>query len=334
MSRAVIGWWLGQSTAAAARFAGNEPAAPDRDAARPIQPGGGTAELVSCITELARDVGSGPGASHAVVLGHDWSAGFATLGAAVSCALDGFAAALPGAPLYLLTVDGELAVPESVRTEPLRVAGACWAAAAALAAEVYPDALYVAVGPSRTELVSLSGGAIAAAGRTDAERLLAGELLPTGVHTSPVESLLGEVPLWDGTVAIIPGIAVMADVHVWRGALAPGSVTVDGRPLTHARAGQRLARAVGGDRDFIDETAVGLIAAALARAQVNRVRQAIERAIASQPGRTVLVTGPGAFVATEATRGLELDVIRWKGRPELLTPEAAVGWLLAQEPNE
>lgn len=334
MSRAVIGWCLGRGAASAARFAGSADAIPERSAARPIHPGGTPADLVSCITELARDVGSGPGASHALVLSSEWSSCFGTLAEAVTRALDGFAAALPGAQLHLLTVDGELTPPENARAQPLTVANASWAAAAALAGEAYPDALYVEVGPGRTELVPLAGGSIVATGRTDAERLLAGELLPTGVHTSPVESLLVEVPLWDGTVAVIPGVAITADVHVWRGAVPPGSLTVEGQPLSHARAGQRLARAVGGDRDFIDETAVGLIASALARAQVNRVRQAIERATAAAPGRTVLIAGPGAFVATEATRGLELPVVRWKGRPDLLTPEAAVGWLLAQEPND
>ena len=331
--RTILGWRLDEHGASVARLPGG---ATQPLAERIVAVGAnGDAELDSVLTGLARDAGIGPGASHALVFAPGWSARFPTSRESVAAALDAFATAFPNGPLVVLSTDGALLTPDTARRQPLAAAGATWAAVAAVIGESRPNALVVHMGPGRTDIVPLSDGRIVALGRTDPERLVDAELIPQGVYTTPVEAVIDRVPLWDSAVPLVPGRAELADVHTWRGAIPEGAVERDGEPLTHRTAGQRLAQALGGDRDYIDETAVGLAAAAVAAAQLERLRSALQLVRTRTTPDRVVAAGPGAFLAAEAAAWLRLPVERWAGPDgRAIPPETAVAWLLAQEPDD
>jgi uncharacterized hydantoinase/oxoprolinase family protein len=108
------------------------------------------------------------------------------------------------------------------------------------------------------------------------------------------------------------GFALAGDVHLWRGTLASDdytSPTPDGRPATHAYAGERLARIVCADREMLDDAAIDAIANAVADAQLSRTARAIDRVRARHPSiDTAVVAGVGDFIAAEAATRAGLAV--------------------------
>ena len=146
------------------------------------------------------------------------------------------------------------------------------------------------------------------------DRLASGELVYTGAVRTPAEAMASHVPFGAGLAgASAEGFALAGDVHVWRGSLSPAdytSPTPDGRPATREFAGERLARVVCADRDMLDDEGVSAIADALALAQVERIAAAIRRVAARHPSlRTAVVTGLGAFIASDAARAAGFDVV-------------------------
>ena len=69
------------------------------------------------------------------------------------------------------------------------IASANWHASAALVALKLPDALFIDIGSTTTDIIPIVAGQVAAVGYTDAERLAAGELIYTGMTRSFVMSL-------------------------------------------------------------------------------------------------------------------------------------------------
>ena len=131
------------------------------------------------------------------------------------------------------------------------------------------------MGSTTTDIVPISGGAVAALGEDDAARLARGELVYTGLLRGAPATGLALAPV-DGqwTVLVDEQFATMADVHrildnIPRGAdVAP---TVDGRARTREASRARLARLVGRDARDGAEEQWDALAAFFARAQMRRI---------------------------------------------------------------
>src|SRR5207253_1626806 len=81
--------------------------------------------------------------------------------------------------------------------------------------------------PTTTDIIPIRGGAPMARGRTDVERLREGELVYTGALRTPVEAVAPTVPVrGHETNVSAEGFALVGDVHVWRGELAPSDYSV------------------------------------------------------------------------------------------------------------
>ena len=104
---------------------------------------------------------------------------------------------------------------------------------------VNPDALFIDVGTTTTDLVPLKDGAVAARGYSDGERLTEGELIYTGAVRTPVMAVARTAPFKGRMQGIAAErFATMADVWRLLGDVASGS-----RPLPHARSqGKEHAR--------------------------------------------------------------------------------------------
>jgi uncharacterized hydantoinase/oxoprolinase family protein len=129
----------------------------------------------------------------------------------------------------------------------------------------------------------------------------------------------------------------MGDVYLWVGALDSSDYSVtppDGRAATREFAGERLARAVCGDAEMLDEDAVSSIARALAESQLETVMAGMRRVLGRQPGlHTAVVAGLGDFIAAEAARRMGLEPVPLAnrlGEAARTAPAAAVAWLLAE----
>ena len=109
-------------------------------------------------------------------------------------------------------------------------------------AELFPMRCSIDAGTTTTDLVPLEGGAVAARGYSDGERLAEGELVYTGVVRTPVMAVARTAP-FDGRMQRIAAerFATMADVwRLW--ASFPTTPTPTPRPISRERARRRAQR--------------------------------------------------------------------------------------------
>jgi len=306
---------------------------------RPYELQRDSAGLVPLLVDLARAAAADAPEAHAVTMTAELSQMFRTKREGVAWVLDAVEAAFPASRICVYCVDGRFIGPDDARRQPLRVAAANWSATARIVAERHPDAILIDVGTTTTDIVPIVQGRVAAVGRTDPERLVSGELVYTGAVRTPTEAIAGHVPLRGELAGVsAEGFALAADVHVWRGDLAPSEYsapTPDGRPASRPFCGERLARVVCADCELLDERAITAIADALAAAQVARIAQAVVRVRARAPRLgCAVVAGIGAFLAAAAARaaGLEVASLAEELGPAAArsAPAAAVALLLDQ----
>ena len=303
----------------------------------PLEMARDSATLVPTLQRLAERLGDGA-VTHAVTMTAELSRTFRTKREGVGFVLDALDTAFPASRVRVYGVDGRFLDTTEARHRPLDVGAANWAATARFVGRQISDCLLVDIGTTSTDVIPIVAGEPAAAGRSDPERLLSGELVYSGALRTPVETVSRTVPLWGGHCPLAAeGFALMGDVYLWLGALDARDYTVptpDARPATREFAGERLARAVCADAEMLDEDAVGTIARALAEAQVSSVADAMRRVRARHPGLgAVVVAGLGAFIAAEAGARLGLDVIPLADRigdAARAAPAAAVAWLLVE----
>lgn len=335
---AVLGWDIGGvNTKAALVTVAPDGSGTARARAAPLEMERDAASLVPTLRTLA-DALDGGRTLHGVTMTAELSQAFRTKREGIGFVLDALGRAFPGEVVKVYTVGGSFLEPAEARERPLDVAAANWAATARFVARQAPECLLVDIGTTSTDVIPIVGGEPAAAGRTDPERLLSGELVYTGALRTPVEAVARTVPLWGGHCPLAAErFALMGDVYLWVGALGPADYSVrppDGRPATREFAGERLARAVCADAEMLDEDAVGTIARSLAEAQLDGVMAGMRRVLARHPRLdTVVVAGLGDFIAAEAGRRLGLvpvPLAERLGAAARHAPAAAVAWLLAE----
>ncbi len=231
--------------------------------------------------------------------------------------LDAAAEALADRTLRVITTDGELIGVEDARAAPLSCAAANWVATALLLARSLPDAILLDCGGTTTDVIPIVGGRIAARGRTDVERLLAGELVYTGALRTNIAAVLPRVPIGGRPCPVSSELfAITADAHLLRGNLTAEQCTCtfpDGRGTSAAEVRSRLARVVCADPDQLADGDLETIAAAVEEAQIAAIADALSQVMARLPGGEgaaasrrrqadfpVLAVGVGAFLARAA----------------------------------
>jgi probable H4MPT-linked C1 transfer pathway protein len=227
--------------------------------------------------------------------------------------LDATERALPGHRLSVLTTDGELISLAEARAEPLRCAAANWMATALLVARSLSDAILVDCGGTTTDLIPIAGGEVAAWGRTDVERLLAGELVYTGALRTNVAAVVSHLPIGGQPCPVASELfAITADAHLLRGNLAPEQCTCtfpDDRGTSAAEVRARLARVVCADPEQLADGDLEAMAAAVEEAQVVSIAAALGRVAERTPaGTRVVAVGVGAFLALAAAERCGLPV--------------------------
>ena len=293
---------------------------PPRTASRAFEIWRDRDALGRVLREVVAELGGEPGEPLALTMTAELSDAFRTKREGVGFVLDATVGALDGHPALVLTTGGELIEPAAARERPLEVAAANWVASAIAIAERHPDALVLDVGSTTADLIPLREGRIAAEGRTDVERLIAGELVYTGALRTNLAAIAPRVPLRGGWCPVASELfAISADVHLIRGAIAEADYacpTPDGREPTPAAARVRVARLVCADVEQLAGSEIDAIVDHLAAEQLRQLAAAARRALArTSPAAPVVPLGAGAFMAREVATGL--------GR-ELAAPPA--GW--------
>ena len=254
---------------------------------------------------------------------------FASKREGVLYVLDAARQALPDRRLRVMTTGGELVSLDAARAEPLACAAANWMATALVVARSLPDAILVDCGGTTTDLIPIAAGTVIVEGRTDVERLLAGELVYTGALRTNIAAVLTHVPIGGRPCPVTSELfAIAADAHLLRGSLSPEQCTCsfpDARGTSPGEVRSRLARVVCADPEQLADGDLEAIAGAVAEAQLASITAALARVAARvAPGVPVVAVGVGAFLAREAATRCGLDV----------HPDDGAGFPLAGEGGE
>jgi len=214
-------------------------------------------------------------------------------------------AAADGRKIRVYLVDGEMVSVDVAKENPLLAAASNWHALARFACRFFrvQSGLLVDVGSTTTDLVPVFEGQVASHAVTDTERLLAGELVYSGVCHTPFSALVREVP-WRGHACPGAGdcFATTADAYVVLGEVPEqlsSAATADGRSLTRRCAQARLARMICADSSTFSENDAHLVAQAVHDAQLRQLRDAAVQVASGlkQPVDCFVVSGVGEFLA-------------------------------------
>jgi probable H4MPT-linked C1 transfer pathway protein len=242
---------------------------------------------------------------------------FSSRAEGVECLATLAARELNGAPLSIYAGPAGYVAPEAAHRHAGLVASANWHACASFVATRRPDALFIDMGSTTTDVIPIAGGAVAARGYTDAERLASGELVYTGLVRSFLMASAERAPFngaW--TTLIVENFASMADVHRILGTLPESADmmgTADGREKTRKASLARLARMIGADAADATEAAWTALAQWFGEMQVRRVVDAAMLVNSSHAlpaaGAPVVGAGAGARVVKEIARRLGRDYV-------------------------
>lgn len=203
------------------------------------------------------------------------------------------------------------------------IASANWHATARALAQLLPAGLLADMGSTTTDFVPFADGAVRAVAYADADRLVAGELVYTGIARTPVMALAPALPFRGVWVPLMAEhFATTADIYRLMGELPEGAdlhPAADGGAKTEAASARRLLRMVGRDLGpgGLDEASV--LAAAASEAQFGLLMRGLGRVLAAAD-----LPDDAPLVGAGVGRGLMARLAVRTGRPYL-----DIGTLLA-----
>jgi probable H4MPT-linked C1 transfer pathway protein len=276
----------------------------------------------------------------AVTMTAELSDVFATKREGVWYVADKLLATFPDSASYALDLSGKFAPLAEAQLRPLDFAAANWLATACFVAKSYPNCLLIDVGTTTTDIIPIREGQVACQGRTDMDRLMAGELVYTGAVRTHLASIVHNVPVRGRACPVSSEyFAISGDVHLILGHLRPDDYvfpTPDGRAPTVESARQRLARLVCADAETLSSTEIDEMARYVYQQQIKQINMAILQVrsrLAQRADLPILITGSGAFLAAEAGRQLGLPVLEWEAQwgrdTSAVAPCVAGAYLLA-----
>lgn len=217
---------------------------------------------------------------------------------------------LQGAPLAFYAGEEGFRDATAAAAAPSAVASANWRASADLVARRVASALFLDIGSTTTDLIPLWGGAVRARGADDAGRLVAGELLYTGVVRTPLMTFARHVPFGGEWIPLMAEhFATASDLYRILGSLPDGAdqhPAADGGDKTIEASVRRLARMLGRDAATASFAEWKRLAGWLAESQRRRIADACAR-LWSLPelddAAPLVAAGVGRFLAAEIAAG-------------------------------
>jgi probable H4MPT-linked C1 transfer pathway protein len=225
----------------------------------------------------------------------------------------------PITPIFVLDVEATLRSIEEAKSEPLKVAAANWAATGWMVSQLVKDCIVIDVGSTSTSIIPVIEGTISAAGKTDLEKLMNGELVYTGSLRTNVATIVNSIPVRGGVARVSSELfAQSGDVHLVLGNITEKEYTAetaDGRGKTRTEAMARLARVVCADIEMLTEQEIVRIAKYIYNKQVEQVAEGLSQVYArikpcAKAKIGAVVTGIGKdFLARKAAQQVGIDEI-------------------------
>ncbi len=163
--------------------------------------------------------------------------------------------------------------------------------------------ILVDIGSTTTDIIPLFEGRPSPRGFNDTDRLVAGELVYTGVGRTPVCAITSWLPWQDGRCPVAAELfATAMDAYVVLEQLPERedfTGTADGRPLTKQLSCERLARMICADSPSFGGSDAEHAAAHIRIAQLAQLECALEKVIANMGCRpeACVLSGVGEFLA-------------------------------------
>jgi probable H4MPT-linked C1 transfer pathway protein len=281
-----------------------------------------TQQLNTLLTKLKEKVG-GLNRFDCVVLTMtaELSDTYRTKSEGINHILDCFKQVFAGTQILVLDTDTSFRSVDSAKAEPLKVAAANWVATGWMVAQYISDCVVVDVGSTTTSIIPVIEGKVAAAGKTDLEKLSNGELVYTGSLRTNVVATANCIPLKGSLVNVSSELfAQSGDVHLILGNISPKDYTAetaDGQGKKRREALTRLARVICADTDMLFEQEIVQIARYLYSKQVEQIAEGINKVysrVKSNAKTTtpvpVVVTGIGKnFLARKAAEAAGIKKI-------------------------
>jgi probable H4MPT-linked C1 transfer pathway protein len=227
--------------------------------------------------------------------------------------------AYPNVSKYILNSDAELISMEDAENNHLSVSSANWAATGWLVGQHLQNAVIVDVGSTSTSIIPVVNGIIAAKGKTDLDKLLAGELVYTGSLRTSIAAIVHSVPIRDGAAGVSSELfATSGDVHLILGHITAADFsaeTADGRGRTDFEAKARLSRIVCADVEMLTDEEILELAQYIYRGQIKQITEGLSRVYKNAKELTseklpVVVTGLGKdFLASKAAESIGADEV-------------------------
>lgn len=343
-SDAVVGWDLGGAHLKAARVGAS--GAVEQVLQLPCPLWQGLGQLEAALDRALPALGDA--SVHAVTMTGEMVDLFADRPEGVARLLGVLRERLPDAAMRIYAGAAGFLDLEQAAAEAGRIASANWLATATLVAARVPAALLVDIGSTTTDLVPVLAGRVCARGWDDPGRLVAGELVYTGVVRTPVMAIAERMPFAGEWVPVMAEhFATTADVHRLTGRLPPDAdqhPAADGGPKTESGSARRLARMIGRDSGVAPLAAWRGLAAWLAEVQLRRIEDACRRVLsrAGLPeGAPLVAAGVGRFLAPELAGRLGRPVVEFasllpagragSARVSDCAPAVAVAWLAQRD---
>jgi len=233
---------------------------------------------------------------------------FASKAEGVKHILEAVAKASDNRHVRVYLCDGRLVTRQVAVARSQLAAASNWHALARYCGRFFPSgpALLIDIGTTTTDIIPLADGQVATQCITDIMRLLARELVYTGVERSPVCALVDEVPYRGQNCPVTQELfATSLDVYLLLNQIEERPTdtnTSDGKPATKSAARVRLGRMIAADEEEFNHRDAVHLAESIANAQLDRVVAAVRQVIARLPSPPVayVFSGQGEFLAMKA----------------------------------
>lgn len=306
---ALIGWDIGGAHVKAARVVGGQVSGVVQVVCPLWQ---GMDGLDTAVTQVLATLGEAE--RHAVTMTGEMVDLFDSRAAGVVGIAQRLRGALPGT-LQLYAGRAGWVAPTQAAAYADDIASANWLATAAWIATRCPQGLLADIGSTTSDLIVINRG-VASPSRSDADRLVSGELVYAGVVRTPLMALARAIDFRGRPHRLMAEhFATTADVWRVLGLLpddADHYPSADGGPKTVEASARRIARMIGHDLADATMNEWRALAAAFAAAQLGALVEAAHAlpGIASLPDSAPLIcAGAGHFVAARLADAL--------GRPAL-----------------
>lgn len=258
---------------------------------------------------------AGPVDRHAVTMTGELSDIFPDRREGVA-ALTGVLSERIGGAFELYAGEAGFVKPATIGENTGRIASANWHASARLTALRIEDALFLDMGSTTTDIVPVTKGAVCSRSRSDAGRLIAGELVYQGYTRTALMAVAGEVFFaGHATPTMAELFATMADVQRVLGILDEADdqhAAADNKEKTVEASRSRLARMIGRDASEASAAAFEGLAANFAEAQIRRLHDAALMVLSRgdlKDDAPVVVAGSGRPVLKRLAARLDRGVV-------------------------